>query len=140
MSTIFKWFSVAKNCLKPPESGHITKKKATIKEVLNKYQESITGKIFKRITKNHNLSHLSHIKKNKSQRYPRRTDNFSTSEKLRLMLRTHKIRSFTYTEKTLFKLLCKPKDRVAVEDENKIFKKLTAVTKKQSTSMNLKVH
>ena len=90
------------------------------------------------------MSHLSHIKKTKVKDIREEQITLlyakNTSEKLRLILRTHKIRSFTYTEKTLFKLLCKPKDRVAVEDENKIFKKLTALTKKQSTSMNLKVH
>ena len=43
-----------------------------------------------------------------------------TSEKLRHILRSHKIRSIFYTEKTLRKLLCKPKDRVATEDKNNI--------------------
>ena len=43
-----------------------------------------------------------------------------TSEKLRRILRSHKIRSTFYTEKTLRKLLCKPKDRVATEDKNNI--------------------
>ena len=41
-----------------------------------------------------------------------------TSEKLRRILRSHKIRSTFYTEKTLRKLLCKPKDEVATEDKN----------------------
>ena len=41
-----------------------------------------------------------------------------TSEKLRRILRSHKIRSIFYTENTLCKLLCKPKDRVATEDKN----------------------
>ena len=43
-----------------------------------------------------------------------------TSEKLWHILRSHKIRSTFYTENTLRKLLCKPKDRVATEDKNKI--------------------
>ena len=43
-----------------------------------------------------------------------------TSEKLRNILRSHKIRSTFYTEKTLCKLLCKPKDRVATEDKKNI--------------------
>ena len=43
-----------------------------------------------------------------------------TSEKLRRILRSHKIRSTFYTEKTLQKFLCKPKDRVATEDKNNI--------------------
>ena len=41
-----------------------------------------------------------------------------TSEKLRRILRSHKIRSTFYTENTLRKLLCKSKDRVATEDKN----------------------
>ena len=41
-----------------------------------------------------------------------------TSEKLRRILRSHKIRSTFYTENTLRKLLCKPKDRVATKDRN----------------------
>ena len=43
-----------------------------------------------------------------------------TSEKLRHKLRSHKIRSTFYTEKTLRKLLCKPKDPVATEHKNDI--------------------
>ena len=43
-----------------------------------------------------------------------------TSEKLRRILRSHKIRSTFFTENTLHKLLCKPKDRVAAEDKNNI--------------------
>ena len=42
------------------------------------------------------------------------------SEKLRRILRFHKIRSTFYIENTLRKLFCKPKDRVATEDKNKI--------------------
>ena len=41
-----------------------------------------------------------------------------TSEKLWRILRSRKIRSTFYTENTLCKLLCKPKDRVATEDKN----------------------
>ena len=43
-----------------------------------------------------------------------------TSEKLRCILRSHKIRSTFCTEKTLRKLLCKPKDPVATEHKNDI--------------------
>ena len=43
-----------------------------------------------------------------------------TSEKLRRILRSHKVRSTLYTKKTLRKLLCQPKDRVATEDKNNI--------------------
>ena len=43
-----------------------------------------------------------------------------TREKLRRIHRSHKIRSTFYTEKTLRKLLCKPKGWVATEDKNNI--------------------
>ena len=43
-----------------------------------------------------------------------------TSEKLRRILRSHKIRPVFYTENILRKLLCKPKDRVATEGKNNI--------------------
>ena len=42
------------------------------------------------------------------------------SEKLRRILRSHKIRSTFYTESTWRKLLCKTKERVATEDKNSI--------------------
>ena len=44
-----------------------------------------------------------------------------TSEKLRRILRSHKIRLTFYTEMTLRKLLCKPKDWIATEDNNIIY-------------------
>ena len=43
-----------------------------------------------------------------------------SSEKLQRILGSHKIRSTFYTEKALRKLLCKSKDRVAIEDKNNI--------------------
>ena len=43
-----------------------------------------------------------------------------TSEKLRRIPKSHKIRSTFYTESTLRKLLCKLKDPVATEDKNNI--------------------
>ena len=43
-----------------------------------------------------------------------------TNEKLRRILRSHKIRFTFYTQKTLCKLLCKPRDRVFTEDKNDI--------------------
>ena len=48
----------------------------------------------------------------------------STSEKLRRILKSHKIRSTFYTENTFRKLLCKPKDRVATENKNNIVYKI----------------
>ena len=43
-----------------------------------------------------------------------------TIEKLWQILRSDKIGSTFYTENTLCKLLCKPKDQVATEDKNNI--------------------
>ena len=43
-----------------------------------------------------------------------------TIEKLQCIFRSHKIRPTFYTENTLRKLLCKPKDRVATKDKNNI--------------------
>ena len=43
-----------------------------------------------------------------------------TSEKLRHILRSLKIRSTFYTKKTLRKLFCKAKDQVATEDKSNI--------------------
>ena len=101
------------------------KENAGIKQVLkeNGYQESIISKIFKRITNNHSLPQLQQqtqaadiqgeeIKMSINLPYVE-----GTSEKLRRILRSHKIRSTFYTENTLRKLLCKPKDQVATEDK-----------------------
>ena len=43
-----------------------------------------------------------------------------TIEKLRHILKSHKIKATFYTEISLLKLFCKPKDRVATEDKNNI--------------------
>ena len=43
-----------------------------------------------------------------------------TSEKQRYMLKSQKIRSTVNTENSFYKLLCKPKDRVATENKNTI--------------------
>ena len=89
-------------------------------------EESIVSKIFKRITNNHRWP--------QSQKQTQATDiqeeeirmsiNLPyvdiTSEKLQRILRSRKIRSTFYTENSLCKLLCKPKDRVATDDENNI--------------------
>ena len=92
----------------------------------NGYQESIISKIFKRITNSHSLP--------QSQQQTQATDTQEgeirmninllyvedTSEKLWRILRSHKIRSTLYTENTVRKLLCKPKNRIATEDKNNI--------------------
>ena len=41
-----------------------------------------------------------------------------TSEKLRQIIRSYKIRSTFDTESTMHKLICKPNDRVVTEDKN----------------------
>ena len=87
------------------------KENARIKQVLkeNGYQESIISKIFKRITNNHSLPQLQQqtqaadiqeeeIKMSINLPYVE-----GTSEKLRRILRSHKIRSTFYTENTLRK-------------------------------------
>ena len=92
----------------------------------NGYQESIISKIFKRITNNHSLSQSQQPRKatNIQEEEIRMNINLpyveGTSEKLRCILRSNKIRSTFYTESTLRKLLCKLKSRVATEDENNI--------------------
>ena len=73
----------------------------------NGYQESIISKIFRKTTSNYRMSiNLPDVE--------------CTSEKLRHILRSQKVRSTFYTEKTLRKLLCKPKNQVAAEDKNNI--------------------
>ena len=102
------------------------KQNATIKQLLkmNKYQESIISKVFKRITNSHSLPHPQQQTQatDTQEKEIRMSINLSyiggTSEKLRSILRSHKIRSIFYTETTLCKFLCKPKDRVATEDKN----------------------
>ena len=92
----------------------------------NAYQESIINKTFRIITNNHSFP--------QSQQLTKATDiqkeeiimsiNLpcvqGTIEKLWRILRFYKIRSTFYTEMTLRKLLCKAKDRVAIEDKNNI--------------------
>ena len=98
--------------------------------IKDKYQESIISKTFKRITNNHSLLQLQQqmqaadiqeedIKMSINLPYVE-----GTNEKLRCILRSHKIRSTFYTENTLRKLLCKPKDRVVTEDKSNIVYKI----------------
>ena len=94
------------------------KENATIKQVLkeNGYQESTISKIFKRITNNHSLPQPQQLTQARDiqEEEIRMSINLpyveGTSEKLWRILRSHKIRSTFYTEKTLHKILCKPKD------------------------------
>ena len=123
----------------------LTKENARTKQLLkeNGYEESIISKIFKRITNNHSLSQPQQQRQatDIQEEEIRMSTNLpyveDTSEKLRCILRSHKIRSTFYTESTLRKLLCKPKDRVATEDRTVSFMKLTKVITKQPTSVNV---
>ena len=69
---------------------------------------------------NHNNSQATGIKEEEVRMSINLPYIEGTSEKLWRILRSHKIRSTFYTENTLHKLLCKPKDRVATEDKNNI--------------------
>ena len=100
------------------------KENARIKQVLkeNGYQEGIISKIFRRITNNHNLPQSQQLTQATGIQDEEIVMSINvpyvegTGEKLLRMLSSHKIRSTFYTEKTLCKLLCKPKDWVATED------------------------
>ena len=123
-SVVSSSFNRAYSIITNKDDLHIARIKHVLKE--NGYRESIINKIFRRITTNHSLP--------QSQQLTQATDiqeeqirisiNLpyveGTSEKLRRILRSHKIRSTFYTEMTLRKLLCKPKNRVATEDKNTI--------------------
>ena len=105
------------------------KENGRIKQVLkeNGYRESIINKIFRRITNNHSLSQSQQLTQATAIQEEKIRISINlpyvegTSEKLRRILRSHKIISTFYTEMTCKrKLLCKPKDRVATEDKNNI--------------------
>ena len=104
------------------------KENARIKQVLkeNGYQESIISKIFKRITNNHSLpqsqqlTQVTDIQEEEIRMSIKLPFDESTSEKLCLILRSHKIRSTFYTENTFHDSLYKSKDRIATEDKNNI--------------------
>ena len=108
------------------------KENARIKQVLKKngYRESIINKIFRKISNNHSLPQSQQLREatDIQEKEIRISINLpyveGISEKLRRILRSHKIRSTFYTEITLRKLLCKPKDRVATEDKNDIVYKI----------------
>ena len=104
------------------------KKNTRVKQVLkeNVYQESIISKIFKRITINQSLSllqqqtHATNIHEEKIRMSINLPCVEGISEKLRLILRSHKIRSTFSFDSTLRKPLYIPKDRVTTEDKNNI--------------------
>ena len=92
----------------------------------NGYQRSIISKIFKRITNNHSLPQLqqqtqvAYIQEEDIRMSINLPYIEGTNEKLRRILKSHKVRSTFHTENTLHKLLCKPKGRAATEDKNNI--------------------
>ena len=79
-----------------------------------------------RITNNHSLSQSQQLAQatDIQEEEIRMSINLSyvegTSEELRRILKSHKIRSTFYTKNPLHKLICKPKDWVAAEDKNNI--------------------
>ena len=83
----------------------------------NGYQECIISKIFKTITNNHSLpqsrqqTQATYIQEEEIRLSRNIPYIEGISEKLRCILRSHKIRSAFYTENTLHKSLCKPKDK-----------------------------
>ena len=101
----------------------LTKKTARIRQNVN--QESVISETFKRATNNHSLS----PSKQQTQATDIQEDEIKmsinlphiegTREKLRGILGSHKVRFTFYTEITLHKLLCKPRDRVATEVREK---------------------
>ena len=111
-SVVFSLFNRAYSIITNKDDLH--KENARIKQVLkeNGYQESIISKIFKRITNNHSLPQLQQQRQTadiqeediKMSIYLPYVEG--TSEKLRRILRPHKIRSALYTKNTLRKLLC----------------------------------
>ena len=126
-SVVYRLFSRAYSIITNKDGLH--KENTRIKQVLreNWYQESIISKTFKRITNKNSLP--------QSQQLMQATDiqeeeirvsmNLpyigGTSEKLQRIPRSHRIRSTFYTENTLRKLFCKPKNWVATEDKNNFF-------------------
>ena len=77
----------------------------------NGYQESIINKIFRRVTNNHSLPQSQQLTQatDIQEKEIRMSINVpyveGTSEKLRRILRSHKIRWTFYTEMTFCKLL-----------------------------------
>ena len=125
-SDVSSLFNRACSIIKNKDDLH--KKNARIKQVLkeNGYQENVITNIFKRTTNNHSLPPSQQLTQARDiqEEELRMSINLpylkGTSQKLRRILRSHKIRSSFYTENTLHKLLCKPKVRVATEDKNNI--------------------
>ena len=103
----------------------LTKENPRVKQMLkeNEYQESTISKIF---LKNYEQSQLASVKRQTDVQEQEIRMSIrlqyveGTSEKLRYILKSHKIRSTFYTGSTLRKLLRKLKNRVATEEKNDI--------------------
>ena len=109
----------------------------------NGYRESVINKIFRRITNNHSLLQSQQLTQatDIQQEKIRMSINLpyveGTSEKLRRILRSHKIRSTFCTEMTLCKLICKPKGRVATEDKDNVVYKIDCSNCEQVNTKDL---
>ena len=88
--------------------------------------ENVVDATYQRITNNHILfqskqqTQATDIQDEEIRTCVNSPNVESNSEKLWVLPRSHKIRSTFYTESTLHKLLCKPKNRVATKDKNNI--------------------
>ena len=123
-SVVPSFFNIAYSIITNKDDLH--KENARIKQVLknNGYQEIIINKIFRRITNNHSfpqqLTQAADIQEEEIRMNINLPYVEGATEKLRRILRSHKVRSTFCIKMTLCKLLCKPKDWVATEDKNSI--------------------
>ena len=138
----FKIYKITYSKLQSIPKYILSAENARVKLVLksNEYQHSIISKIFKRITNNHNLSNSQTQATNIQGKQIRMSINLwyieGTSEKLWHILTSDKIRSI------ILKTLCVNyfvNRKITWPQKIKIilFMKLTAVTGKRSTSVNL---
>ena len=110
-SVVFSIFDRAYSII--TNKDDLTQKNTRIKQVLkeNGYQESINNKIFKEnYQKPQQQTQVTDIQENHIKMSKNLLHVQGTSEKIWRILRSHKTRSTFYTENTLPKLLCKPKD------------------------------
>ena len=115
---------------------------ASVKGEWNRYQERITSKICKGITRNDSLfqsqqqTQHTNIQKEEIKVSMNLPYVKGTTEKLQRILRSQKIRSTFYTENALHKLRCKLTDRETTDKKKISCMKMTIVTAKQSTWVN----
>ena len=121
------------------------KENARIKQVLkeNGYEESIISKTFTRITNNHSLAQSQQL--TQATEIQEEEINMSinlpyvegTSEKLRRILRSHKKDRLSTLKRRCVNLFVNQKIEQLQKIKTMSFIKLTVVTVKQSTSVNL---